>query len=51
LSVHLFGYVLQLHDGNTDKAVLSCEAIVLDAYVKLVGGRLLLVSNDTGRED
>lgn len=45
----LFNDVFQLHNGHTHEAVISCEAIVLDAYVKFKRFQTLFVADDTVR--
>ena len=40
-------YIAQLHDTTTYQSVLAGEAVVLDAYVKLIRIWLIFITEDT----
>jgi hypothetical protein len=48
--VYLFNNVFQLHNGYTHKAVISSEAIILDADVKFKGFKSFLIADGTVRQ-
>lgn len=39
--------IFQLHHGNADKTILTCETIIFNAYVQLEKVQLFFVSNNT----
>ena len=48
--IYMIFDVFELHDGNSNEAIISECAIIFDRNVKLVEANRILVSNNTERK-